>query len=174
MEIAQQFFTQTPIWVWIILVWLVSRGIRSRRPGTTTLLKMAIIPLLFTGWGIFDLATIYGVKPETVGTWLVGIAAGAVVGWYIASRSSIVADRAAGVLHRPADYWLLPLLLVTFAVKYVFGVIGAVSPDLLTETGFRLFDLILSGFFTGIFVGKFIRYASIWRAAGVPATQAGS
>jgi hypothetical protein len=72
------------------------------------------------------------------------------------------------VLHRPADFTLLPLLLATFAVKYSFGVIGAVSPQLLAETGFQVVDLALSGTFTGIFVGKFLRYARIWRASGLP------
>lgn len=172
MEILQQFLTQTPIWVWVLLVWLLFRGFKGRMPGDTTLAKMAIIPVVFTAWGLFDLVTLYGAAPDTAIFWLVGIAAGSVIGWFLLARFQIVADRAAGVLHRPADYALLPLLMATFAVKYGFGVIGSVSPHLLAETGFRIAHLALSGLFTGIFVGKFIRYASIWRAAGLAASPA--
>lgn len=172
MEILQQFLTQTPVWVWFLLVYLIMKGVKARRPGDTTLLKMAIIPVIFTAWGLSDLITLYGVAVDTSLLWLVGIALGSVIGWLIVSRYAIVADRAAGVMHRPADNTLLPLLLLTFAIKYSFGVIGATSPALLNEFGFRIADLMLSGLFTGIFIGKFLRYVWVWNAAGTPAANA--
>lgn len=172
MEILQQFLVQTPIWAWLLLAYLVFKGIKARQPGDTTLVKMAIIPVIFTAWGLWDLVTLYGIAADTAGLWLLGIALGAGIGWLIVSRYAIVADRAARLLHRPADNTLLPLLLVTFAVKYVFGVIAAVSPDLLVQPGFRIADLTLSGLFTGIFIGKFIRYAWLWRSAPMPAASA--
>ncbi|MGV3491997.1 MAG: DUF6622 family protein [Devosia sp.] len=165
MEILSQFITNTPVWAWVLLVYLVLKGWKARTPGDTNLVKMAIIPVAFTAWGLYDLVTLYGVAIDTAGLWLLGIAVGAAAGWGIASRFNLVADRAAGVIHRPADMTLLPLLLVTFLVKYSFGVIAAVAPHLLAETGFRVADLLLSGFFTGIFVGKFIRYAYVWSSA---------
>lgn len=168
MEILSQFVTNTPVWAWVLLVYLVMKGWKARTPGDTTLGKMAIIPVVFTAWGLYDLVTLYGVTIETSLTWLAGIAIGASIGWSIASRFNLVADRSAGVIHRPADMTLLPLLLVTFAVKYGFGVIAAVAPHLLAETGFRIADLILSGLFTGIFVGKFIRYTWVWNHAAAP------
>ncbi|MET0440242.1 MAG: DUF6622 family protein [Devosia sp.] len=172
MEILQQFLTQTPVWVWFLLVYLIMKGVKARRPGDTTLLKMAIIPVIFTAWGLSDLVTLYGVAADTTLLWLLGIAAGSVIGWMIVSRYAIVADRAAGVIHRPADNTLLPLLLLTFAIKYSFGVIGATSPALLAEMGFRIADLVLSGLFTGIFIGKFLRYVWVWNAAAAPAASA--
>lgn len=172
MEILQQFLVQTPFWVWILLAYLIFIGIKARRPGNTSLVKMAIIPVIFTAWGLYNLVTLYGIAVDTAALWLAGIAVGAAIGWYILSRYTIVADRPAGVLHRPADNTLLPLLIATFAVKYSFGVISATSPQLLAETGFRIADLALSGFFTGIFIGKFIRYAWIWRSAPLPAVNA--
>ncbi|WP_449394822.1 DUF6622 family protein [Devosia riboflavina] len=172
MEILQQFLTQTPVWVWFLLVYLIMKGVKARRPGDTTLLKMAIIPVIFTAWGLSDLVTLYGVAADTTLLWLLGIAVGSVIGWMIVSRYAIVADRAAGVIHRPADNTLLPLLLLTFAIKYSFGVIGATSPALLAEIGFRIADLVLSGLFTGIFIGKFLRYVWVWNAAATPAASA--
>ncbi len=169
MQILQQFLVQTPIWAWAILGWLVFRGIKARHPGTTTLTKMATIPVIFTVWGLYDLVTTYGVTLESASLWLLGIIAGSAVGWWIASRFDIVADRAAGILHRPADKTLLPLLLATFAIKYSFGAAAAISPHLIAEGNFRIADLTLCGLFTGIFVGKFLRYAWVWRH---PATSA--
>ena len=166
MDIVRQFLVETPLWAWALLGYLIFKGVKARRPGDTTLVTMSMIPVVFTVWGLYDLLTLYGVTP-TGAFWLAGIAAGSAVGWFIASRFDIVADRAMGVLHRPADFSLLPLLLATFAIKYSFGVISAVAPQLLTQTGFQIADLTLSGLFTGIFVGKFVRYAWIWRQAGL-------
>ncbi len=167
MEILQQFLVQTPIWVWALLAYLIFRGIKARQPGDTNLVMLAIIPVLFTAWGLFDLVTLYGVAIDTAGLWLAGIAVGAAVGWRIIARQKIVADRAAGTLHHPADFTLLPLLVVTFLVKYGFGVTAAVAPDLLAEPAFKVADLLLSGFFTGIFVGKYLRYLRVWYSAPV-------
>ena len=165
MDILSQFITRTPVWVWVLFVYLLMRGIKARQPGDTTLLKTAIIPVLFTAWSLSDLLTLYGLAFDSAGLWLLGIAVGAAIGWSIVARYDIVANRAAGTLHRPADYTLLPLLLVTFAIKYGFGVVASVSPDLLLQPGFRLADLTLSGLFTGIFIGKFGRYVWIWNKA---------
>lgn len=172
MEILRQFIVQTPIWVWFILVWLIMRGAAARRPGETTLAKIAIIPAIFTAWGLYDLVTLYGARPELVGLWLLGIGMGTAIGWWVIGRFAITVDPATGVFHRPADMSLLPLLLATFAVKYGFGVIGAVAPHLLAEAGFRAADLLLSGAFTGIFVGKFLHYVQIRRTALKSATAA--
>lgn len=98
---------------------------------------------------------------------MAGLAFGVLIGWRLLAHVDIRAGRAAGVISHPADLTLLPLLLITFAVKYTFGVIAATSPDLLQHTGFRLADLLLSGTFTGIFIGKFIRYLRAYQTTGV-------
>ena len=165
MEILRQFLIQTPFWVWFILVWLVMRGVAARKPGETTLTKMAIIPLIFTAWGLYDLVTLYGATAESAALWLTGIVLGSGSGWLIVGRFAITVDRTTGVFQRPADMSLLPLLLATFAVKYGFGVVAAIAPQLMAETLFRVSDLMLSGAFTGIFVGKFLHYAQIWHSS---------
>lgn len=169
METLWQFLIQTPLWAWAILVYLLIRGIKARRPAHTTLGKIAIIPVLLTAWGMYDLIRHHDLTAGTIGTWLLGIAAGAAIGWRIVARFDITADRATGTLHRPADLSLLPLLLVTFAVKYAFGVIAAVNPALLATPVIGIADIVLSGLFSGIFIGKFLRYQAIWRAAAQPA-----
>lgn len=165
-EMFKQFMIHTPVWVWLLLAYLIFRGVKARRPAQTSLLKLAVIPAVFTVWGLTDLARLYGLKPETAGLWLTGIAVGALIGWRLLFHADIRADQAAGVINRPADHTLLPLLLVTFAVKYAFGVIAATSPDLLQHMGFRMADLLLSGLFTGIFIGKFARYTRAYRMTG--------
>ncbi|MNV44324.1 hypothetical protein D3C71_1360780 [compost metagenome] len=66
---------------------------------------------------------------------------------------------------RSADYSLLPLLLVTFAVKYGFEVALSASPSLSADGSFRAAYLLLSGGFTGVFIGKYLRYLRASRFA---------
>lgn len=49
--------------------------------------------------------------------------------------------------------------MVTFVVKYGFEATLAVNPTMAQVDGFRIAHLLLSGVFTGIFIGKFLRYA---------------
>lgn len=156
---VSQFFVHTPWWVYALFIYLVMRGIKGLKPGDTTLLKLAIIPVAFTIWGGYELVRLYGLAPDAVGLWVLGLAVGAAVGFLILRNAMIVVDHATGVIHRPRDLTLLPLVVLIFVVKYVFGAIGAVSPDLLLQPSFRFADLGLSGLFTGIFIGKFAVYA---------------
>lgn len=165
MDTVTQFIIRTPVWVWALLAYLLWRGIKARRPARTTLAKLAVVPLIFAVWGITDLVRLYSATAESLGLWLGGGIVGGAIGWRLLARSRIRADRAAGLIERDADFTLLPLLLVTFAIRYAFGAMAAISPDLLQQTGFRLTDLLLSGMFVGIFVGKFARYARACNSA---------
>jgi hypothetical protein len=165
-EIFNQFLIQTPVWVSALLAYLIFRGIKARYPAQTSLLKLAIIPTIFAVWGIADLMWLYGLRTDAVSLWLTGIAMGTLIGWRLLAHADIRADRATGIIWRPADLTLLPLLLLTFAVKYSFAATAAISPDLLQHAGFRLADLLLSGAFTGHFIGKFARYTHAYRTTG--------
>lgn len=163
MNLLQQLLSQTPIWVWVLLAFLVSRGIAALRPAQTSLQKLAIVPALFSAWGIWSISHRYGGSPVAWGEWLAGICAGAALGWLLLRRATLTVNAATGKLWRSADYSLLPLLLVTFAIKYGFETAFAVAPTLSANAGFSAAYLLLSGGFTGIFIGKYCRYLAALR-----------
>ncbi len=168
MNMLQQLTSQTPIWVWLLLAFLVTRGIAAMKPGETSLQKLAIVPALFTAWGAWSISHRFGTSLSAWGEWLGGIAAGAALGWLLLDRLKLTMDRSTGKLWRNADFSLLPLLLVTFLVKYGFEVAFAVSPSLTANAGFSAAYLLLAGGFTGLFIGKYCRYLASLRvdAAG--------
>lgn len=168
MNMLQQLTSQTPIWVWLLLAFLVTRGIAAMKPGETSLQKLAIVPALFTAWGAWSISHRFGTSLSAWGEWLAGIAAGAALGWLLLDRLKLTMDRSTGKLWRNADFSLLPLLLVTFLVKYGFEVAFAVSPSLTANAGFSAAYLLLAGGFTGLFIGKYCRYLASLRvdAAG--------
>lgn len=165
------FLTHTPVWVYVLLAYLVWIGIEARRPGTVGLARLAIIPALFTAWGLHDLVRLYGLSAGSVLPWLVAMALGALLGAWLVRRRPIRVDAQSGLIHHQGDTTLLPLVLVTFAVKYLFGVVGALSPETLAQPLWRLADLGGYGLFAGIFVGKFLTYLAHWLRAPRPAPR---
>ena len=166
MDWIVQVVQHTPVWVYVLLAYLVWIGIKARRPGETSLGKLAIVPALFTAWGLYDLARLYGISAGTLLPWLLALLVGAAIGLRLLHGRAITVDRATGMIHRPGDPTVLPLVLVTFALKYTFGVVAAVSPGTLQDPLWRLVDLGAYGLFAGIFVGKFVGYLLRHRRAG--------
>lgn len=159
MDMLLQFLVRTPLWVWVLLVFLFWRGIKGLQPAETSLAKLAIIPVIFAVWGVYGIAAHYGVSVASLVPSLVGVAAGTYFGWWLLRHLRVSVDPATGRLHRPADRTLLPLLMITFVVKYGFEATLAVNPAMAQDSSFRVAHLLLSGVFTGIFIGKFMRYA---------------
>lgn len=166
MNMLQQLASQTPIWVWLLLAFLITRGIAAMKPGETSLQKLAIVPALFIVWGAWSISHRFGASVSAWGEWLAGIGAGAALGWLLLHRLKLTVDSSTGKLWRSADFSLLPLLLITFLVKYGFETAFAVSPALTAHAGFSAAYLLLSGGFTGIFVGKYCRYLASLRMIG--------
>lgn len=175
MNMLQHLASQTPIWVWLLLAFLVTRGIAAMKPAETSLRKLAIVPALFAVWGGWSISHRFGASLIAWNEWLAGIATGATLAWLLLNRLKLTLDRSTGKLWRSADFSLLPLLLVTFLVKYGFEVAFAVSPTLTASAGFSAAYLLLTGGFTGIFVGKYARYLASLRvdAAGKGLETAG-
>ena len=172
MQMLQPVVAHTPIWVWALLAFLVTRGIMAMKPGETSLAKLAIVPALFSMWGLWSINHRYPGSWAAWSLWLAGIAAGACIGWVMLRRVQLRMDASTGKLWRPADFSLLPLLLVTFVVKYGFESALAMSPALATDGAFRAAYLLLSGGFTGIFIGKYCRYLAAARRVAADGREA--
>ena len=83
----------TPVWVWILLVFLLSRGIKALKGGTAPLGKLAIVPVVFAVWGIAHLATEQVAGWQSAAAWVLGAVAGLLVGVFIARTTSFTVDR---------------------------------------------------------------------------------
>ncbi|MGH8086665.1 MAG: DUF6622 family protein, partial [Stenotrophomonas sp.] len=104
MNMLQLFVSHTPLWVWALLAFLITRGVAAMKPGEVSLGRLAIVPALFTVWGLYSISARYGASWQAWATWLVGIAVGAGIGWMLLRRSTLTANRATGKLWRDADY----------------------------------------------------------------------
>jgi hypothetical protein len=46
MDMLKLFASHTPVWVWALLIFLITRGISAMKPGETSLGKLTIVPAL--------------------------------------------------------------------------------------------------------------------------------
>lgn len=166
-ETISGILTHTPVWVYVLLVFLISRGIKARKPATVALEKLAIIPAIFLIWDLYHMVMHREQSVTTWSLWLAGILCGAAMGYMLIKRAAVTRAPAPRSIHRPADYSALPFMMLTFAVKYVLGVITAMSPELLQRPGVSACVIIVGGVFAGVFVGKFVRYVGVYMSAEV-------
>ncbi len=156
--------THTPVWVWVLFIFLISRGIKARQPTTVTLERLAVIPAIFLIWDIYDLVVYRTLTPETVILWTAGIFAGAALGYFLIKQAVITRADAPRSLFRQADYTALPFMMLAFGVKYVLGVMSAVSPQTMQQPAMSALAIVSGGVFAGVFLGKFARYVGVYVA----------
>jgi len=150
-----------PIWVWVLLVYLLSRGFKALKSGTAPLSRLAIIPAVFAGWGILHLLTSPLVGWSAALAWSFGALAGIVVGVFLASRSRFIVDPAANTVMLPGSVVPLVLIVLIFATKFWLGVELATVTNLSMLGWYAMIDASVSGIVAGVFGGRFLTY---WRA----------
>ncbi|MFK7902056.1 MAG: hypothetical protein AB8B49_04350 [Nitratireductor sp.] len=145
-----QFFSNTPIWVWPLLVLLIAIGIRSS--------KTRYAPIaLFYGLPFMGLLGLNGIlRLEHV---LLGIAAyalsmllGALYGYRL--QSALILGRAGNKVHLKGEWLTLVCLLLIFASNFVSGVLGATAPMIAASVWFCILFSLVVGFAGGSFVGR--------------------
>jgi hypothetical protein len=153
----------TPIWVWVLLVVLLSRGFKALRSATAPLSTLAITPLIFAGWGIVHLITDPLAGWSSVIVWTAGSLIGIVAGVFIANRSRFIVDPIANTVMLPGSVLPLLLIIATFVTKFWLGFEIATLTDLSSLGMVILIDAAVSGVVAGIFGGRFLTY---WQALG--------
>ncbi len=165
METVRMVLTQTPWWVWVLFLFLVSRGMKALRGGPRPLRKLVVIPLVFSIWGLVELFSRHAYTLPSLLMWGGTLAVGMAAGWALVSRQTITVDRQAGTLVLPGDPSTLILVLALFLGHYILGFLLAMDPQVGQHAPYALVAAALSGGASGIFVGKFAFYLRRYQAA---------
>lgn len=166
LDFITHMLVDTPLWVYALFLFLLFRGIKARRPATVTLPRLAIIPLIFLFWDLYDLLIYRHLSVSIVLLWIGVLFIGALLGYVLIRPERITRGTEPGTLHRQADYSALPLMMTAFAIKYVFGVMAAVAPATMHKPIMSGTAVVVGGLFAGSFIGKFTRYCRCYFAEG--------
>ncbi len=151
-EIITKIMVSTPIWVWLILLVLIVRGISLKRGGAISLKRSCLVPIVFIAWGLERVFWGFHYPIESLVFYLVLLLVGTMVGLqlYAATQKYYLKS---GKLMRVGSGVPLVIILSNFIVKYGLNILMAVNPALLGNEPFNLVYSIISGFTAGLFVG---------------------
>jgi hypothetical protein len=147
--------THTPWWVYVLLVVLVRRGMAAGRPRVTQLWKLGIQPVIFILLDIDGFVMNHSIDAAIFGLWVICLGLGSAFAYFMARNVAVRADRTNWLIGMAGVKRILPLTLVAFALKYAIAWLSATAPALAGSTHFLMASLSVSGFFTGIFLGRF-------------------
>jgi hypothetical protein len=155
-----QIFSNTPRWVWVLLLALLGLGLSQAVTRTASLRRITVLPLVMTGLSLFGTVTVFGADPQLLLVWLVS---GGLMAALLLQRSLPVSARYSAqtrLFILPGSWVPLLLILGIFVTKYFVGVATAMQPALARDPVFALTFSALYGAFGGIFLA---RAARLWR-----------
>lgn len=163
----QQIISHTPVYVWALLAFLIYRGWLASQDRETSLLKVAVIPLVMLGLAVSGIGTAGPLGEAVWAIWGLGAAASAAAIWTLSTRE-ISVNRAAGTLQQRGSWMPLCLMIAIFATKYTVAVLSAMHPEVARSLPFAASITLLYGVFNGLFLGRLARYAAAWLRQPAP------
>ncbi|WP_332848504.1 DUF6622 family protein [Massilia sp. S19_KUP03_FR1] len=151
-----QIFTHTPLYVWVILAFLIFRGVIAMRTRELAMNKLFIIPLVMLALSLFDIAAKFGLGGIGFATWTVTMAATlALLVRFGAARIAPTAKPGHVVVL--GSKFPLALMMAIFVTKYVTSIAVVVQPHLRENAIFTVAVCALFGLFSGYFLGRLAR-----------------
>lgn len=150
----QQFVSHTPIYVWFILAFLISRGMAASTDRDVTMRHLVIIPAVMLVLSWLDINNKFGVDGLVVAGWAMGALIGAGLVWRNFDSGSIAYDPASGAISLRGSWLPLALMMAIFCTKYAVAVLVAMLPAARENSLFVAAVCIVFGMFNGAFLGR--------------------
>ncbi len=146
--------TGTPVWVWILLVFLIARGINALNDREMEVKRLFLLPLIFLFWGGSGVINELAFPHWGMVSMLAGLLIGGSVGWLLwRSGPRLKIKEGTDLIIRPGTPLTLIFIIVAFATKFALIFFLNVEPDLKYAFNFNLMFGLLSGIIDGVFWG---------------------
>jgi hypothetical protein len=171
---ATRILTNTPLWVFALLAYLIWQGSQSLRPRTRPIWRMLIVPLVFFLMGVSRLVTARDGGIEPLLAWLVAAVLFALLAL---SRKPklLVVDRKSGTVTRPGSAAPLARNITVFVLQYAVAVATAMKlePHAAVAIIGHAVSGASAGYFSGFAVALLRRYRNFdaGENSGVRATD---
>ena len=158
MTFAYQILIHTPLWVFVLLAYLVWQGIKAMQPRNVPIWRALIVPVVFIVWGVSRIG--FGLQD---GAWpLVAWIAAALVllPLGVLTPRPFEVDHTTGQIVRPGSAFALVRNLIVFSAQYAVGVISAIdaSDRALAIIAGRTISGATAGYFIGSTIALLIAY----------------
>jgi hypothetical protein len=155
-NIIAEIISGTPFYVWILLIFLLKRGLNSAKDGEVSFQKMFIVPLVFMIWGLEKLFTGFSYLNIAMILYILFMCLGLLISYFLYSRyrKLYIKDNS---LYKTGTYLPLIFVIVNFFVKYLLGVALSINPSLYSTLYFSTLYSLLCGFSVGLFIGGILQ-----------------
>ncbi|TPG58358.1 DUF6622 family protein [Ewingella americana] len=158
-----QFFKDIPVWVWVLLIFLLRRGFtalfdREMHPG-----RLFFLPVLFLIWGVYDVTN----ETSRPGLSLImmgfGVLAGIIFGYILWwSQPPLRNSDHSGFIVRSGTPLTLGMIIVAFSLKFTLTSALYLQPSLREAETFCIVFGLITGMIDGIFWGGTLRLFMPW------------
>lgn len=155
LTIIVQILSHTPVWVWIILLILIKRGISLQTDSPVSLAKSFIMPIIFILWGLDTIATKFHFPIYLLTTYLLCLVLGACASLYLYRNKRFYVQNT--VLMQTGSKIPLCIMMSNFSIKYCLNVLLSTHSSLYSVLSFNITYGIISGFTVGLFWGGIIK-----------------
>lgn len=153
----------TPLWVWVLAIFLLSRGIMALRPREATVKQLFILPGFFLIWGIYTVISQTELLTISITTFIVSFVVGGVLGGGIGHYQPGLRDaQQSGYIVRAGSALPLIVIILAFGMKFWLSVNLALNPGLATNTQFCLQFGGLTGGVAGVLWGATLMQFFPW------------
>ncbi len=145
----------TPIWVFLLLAYLLYAGYLQTRPREVPLARVLILPLVMLGLSLGGLASAFG-SALAFACWGGGLVIGLSL-WQ--RRGGVSTARYLPQQRRfwlPGSRWPMLVMLLIFCSKYAVAISLARSPALAQQRDFVMTIALLYGLFSSYFAARLL------------------
>ncbi|HXL30386.1 MAG TPA: DUF6622 family protein [Bradyrhizobium sp.] len=155
-----RILTNTPLWVFALLAYLIWQGSQSLRPRTQPIWRMLIVPLVFFLMGVSRLVTARDRGIEPLLAWLVAAVLFALLA--LSLRPKLLAvDRKSGTVTRPGSATPLARNVTVFVLQYAVAVATAMKLE--PHAAVAIIGHAVSGASAGYFSGRAVALVRRYR-----------
>jgi hypothetical protein len=171
-----RILTNTPLWVFALLAYLIWQGSQSLRPRTQPIWRTLIVPLVFFLMGLSRLVTARDRGIEPLLAWLVAAVLFALLA--LSRKPKLLAvDRKSGTVTRPGSANPLARNITVFVLQYAVAVATAMKlePHAAVAIIGHAVSGASAGYFSGFAVALLRRYRNFdaGENSGARATDGG-
>jgi uncharacterized RDD family membrane protein YckC len=162
MDIAL-FLRETPVWVWILLAFLLRRGFAALYDREMAIGRLFFLPVLFLFWGAYCVIT----ETELAGVSLTMMAAGLLTGTALgyrlwSSQPPLRNSVNPGMIIRGGTPLTLGLIVIVFCMKFILTSALYLKPGLQSTASFCMLFGGVTGLADGVFWGGTLRLFIPW------------
>lgn len=158
-----EFFSHVPIWVWLLLAFLLRRGFAALNDREMKTGRLFLLPVLFFVWGGYGIMTETQRAGISLTMMVAGLLAGGTLGYWIWRSQPPLQDSGnPGTVIRAGTPLTLGMIVITFCTKFILTSAIFLQPSLAASASFCMLMGGLTGMFDGVFWGGTLRIFIPW------------